>query len=65
MDEDLKKEIIELIKQYQGNDSIDIGNSKTGNVKVFLDFDKIEEAEKKVKAAIKLLRRNRDVVLNR
>ena len=64
MDEDLKKEILELIKETQHLDSIDIGNSKTGIVKVYVDFDKKEEAEKKLKTAIQMLKENRDEVLN-
>jgi hypothetical protein len=64
MDEDLKKEILELIKETQRLDSIDIGNSKTGIVKVYVDFDKKEEAEKKLKIAIELLKANRNEVLN-
>lgn len=63
MDEDLKKEIIELIKETQHLDSVDIGNSKTGIVKVFVDFDKKEEAEKKLKTAIEILKANRNEVL--
>ncbi len=64
MDEDLKKEIIELIKEAQHLDSCDIGNSKTGIVKVFVDFDKKEEAEKKIKTAIEILKANRKEVLD-
>ena len=63
MDAELKKEIIDLIKSMQNQDSIEIGNSKTGVVKVYCDFSDVENAEYKLNNAITVLKSNRDKVL--
>ena len=63
MEERLKQEIIELIKSLQNQDSIEIGNSKTGTVKVYCNFEKPLEAEMKIKTAIRQLKENREAVL--
>lgn len=64
MDEKLKNEIINLIKEYQFQDSIEIGNSKTGVVKVYVDFNNLVKAEEKIINAIVLLRQHRKDVLD-
>jgi hypothetical protein len=64
LDEDLKKEIKELLKELSIQDSIDIGNSKTGILKVYCNFNNPTEAEEKLKVAIKILRNNRKAVLD-
>ncbi len=70
MDKELQKEIEELIKglQFQDKglqfqDSVEIGNSKTGVVKVYCNFSNKEEAEAKLKNAIAVLKGNRAEVL--
>ena len=64
MNEELKKEILELLNELRQQDSIEIGNAKTGVVKVYFNGEKPEEAQKKLTDAIKLLRENRGKVLN-
>ena len=59
MDEKLKQEIIELIKQFDNKDSIEIGNTKSGVIKVYCDFTKPEEAKVKVVNAVTLLKEQR------
>ena len=63
MEEELKKEIEELIKESRQQDSIEIGNSKTGSIKVYFNAENKEEAEKKIITAIELLLKNRDKIL--
>ena len=63
MDATLKQEIIDLIKSMQQQDSIEIGNSKTGVIKVYCDFSKPIEAEIKINEAITILKSKRDQVL--
>jgi hypothetical protein len=63
MEENLKKEIIELLKELNHQDSIEIGNSKTGTIKVYVDFSRKEEAEARLKNAIEVLKNNRAEVL--
>lgn len=63
MNDELKKEIQELIKENLFQDSIEIGNSKTGSIKVYVNFNNKEEAEVKVKNAILVLKENRESVL--
>ena len=63
MEENLKNEIIELIKENSRPDSIEIGNSKTGSIKVYVNFDKKKEAEIKVSNAIGVLKAKRGDVL--
>jgi len=62
VEDNLKKEIIELIRAMQSQDSIEIGNSKTGVVKVYCDFSKPSEAEAKLTDAIKILKTKRSEV---
>jgi len=59
MEEKLKQEILELLKTHGFQDSVSIGNSKTGEVKVYCDFSNVEEAEKKLLNAIGLLKKHR------
>ena len=63
MDATLKKEIIELILEELQQDSITIGNSKTGEVKVYVNFDNPGAAENKILNAITILKNNRAKVL--
>ena len=62
MEENLKNEIIELIKENSRLDSIEIGNSKTGSIKVYVNFDKDEEAAAKIQKAINVLKAKRGEV---
>jgi allophanate hydrolase subunit 1 len=64
MDDKLKLEIVALIKELQQQDSIEIGNSKTGVIKVYVDFEKTELANKKILNAILLLQEHRQKVLS-
>lgn len=63
MEAELKKEIIELIRSLQNQDSVEIGNSKTGVIKVYCDFNDVEAAEYKLNNAIGVLMSNRTKVL--
>ena len=63
MDATLKQEIVSLIKEMQQSDSIEIGNSKTGVIKVYCDFSRYEEASAKLEQAISLLKAKREQVL--
>lgn len=63
MDENLKKEIVELMREIQNQDSIEIGNSKTGVIKVYVNFDDPLSAERKLSDAITLLQNKRKEVL--
>jgi hypothetical protein len=63
MDENLKKEIVELMRELQNQDSIEIGNSQTGVIKVYCNFDDPLSAERKLSDAITLLQNKRKEVL--
>ena len=63
MDDKLKQEIVDLIKSLQNQDSIEIGNSKTGVVKVYCDFSKPIEAGIKIQEAINILKTKREQIL--
>ena len=63
LSEEMKKEIIELLKELNNKDSIEIGNSKTGSIKVYVNFDEPEKAERKIKKAIQILKEKRAEVL--
>lgn len=63
MDDKLKQEIIDLIKDLTNQDSIEIGNSKTGVIKVYCNFDDPDGALMKVDNAITLLKAKRKEVL--
>ncbi len=63
MEETLKQEIVALIKENTFQDSISIGNSKTGEVKVYVDFNRKEDAETKLNKAIALLKAHRAEIL--
>ena len=52
MEENLKNEIIELIKENSRPDSIELGDTKNGKIKVYLNVAKL-------KKAIKILKDNR------
>lgn len=54
---------MDLIKSMQQQDSIEIGNSKTGVIKVYVNFDDPLSAERKLSAAITLLQNKRKEVL--
>jgi hypothetical protein len=64
MDAELKKEIVELIKEMQNQDSIEIGNSKTGVIKIYCNFEKATDAQDKLTKAIALLKQNRAEVFD-
>jgi len=59
MEENLKNEIIELIKENSRPDSIELGDTKNGKIKVYLNFDNETESVAKLKKAIKILKDNR------
>ena len=63
LDKDFEKQIIDLVKSMQSQDSIEIGNAKTGVVKVYCDFSRPSEAEAKLTDAIKILKTKRSEVL--
>ena len=63
MNDEEINEIKQLIKELLTTDSIEIGNSKTGTIKCYVNFDKPVEAGKKLCNAIKLLKENRKEVL--
>ncbi len=65
MEENLKNEIIELIKELNNKDSIEIGNSKTGSIKVYVNFEDKEKAKQKILNAVELLKDNRNAVFNK
>ncbi len=64
MDTELKKEIIDLIQSMNNQDSIEIGNSKTGVIKVYCNFENKEETIKKIENAIFVLKLKRGEVFN-
>ena len=59
MEENLKNEIVELIKENSRPDSIELGDTKNGKIKVYLNFDNETESVAKLKKAIKILKDNR------
>lgn len=59
MDEKLKQEIVDLIKEHENKDSLEIGNSKTGVIKIYCDFSKPVDAEQKIKQGIAFLKEHR------
>jgi len=63
MDDKLKQEITDLIKSMQNQDSIEIGNSKTGVIKVYCNFDDPDTAGEKVDNAVHLLLVKRKEIL--
>lgn len=63
MDATLKQEIVDLIKSMQQVDSIEIGNSKTGVIKIYCDFNNPLAAERKISDAIDVLLKKRTEVL--
>jgi len=65
MDSELRKEIEELIKELRQQDSIEIGNSKTGTIKVYGDASNPEEFEKKLTSQIEILKKHREEVLGK
>jgi len=62
LDNQLKNEIVDLIKSVNNQDSIEIGNSKTGVIKVYCNFENKEEAIKKIENAIFALKLKRGEV---
>ena len=63
MDEKLKQEIIDLMRELQQADSIEIGNSKTGVIKVYVNFDELAPACQKIDNAISVLKSKRKEIL--
>jgi hypothetical protein len=60
MEEELKKEIIELIKSMENKDSIEIGTpAKGGALKVYGNLDDKEEFEKKLERGVRLTKKFR------
>lgn len=59
----LKAIIRETILEMQQQDSIEIGNSKSGILKVYFNALKTEEAEQKIKNAKELLLKHRKEIL--
>lgn len=59
MEESLKAEIQELLKELQFQDSIEIGDSK-GRIKVYVNFANEEQASEKVSAAIRVLKNKKE-----
>lgn len=63
MDELLKEEIIKLIKDNEEKDSIEIGTpGKSGVIKVYCNFSKLEETKTKIDNAIIILKEKRELV---
>jgi hypothetical protein len=62
LDKDFEKQIIDLVKSMNNQDSIEIGNSKTGVIKVYCNFENKEEAIKKIENAIFALKLKRGEV---
>ena len=62
MDENLKKEITELINGLQFQDSIELGNAG-GRIKVYVNFDDKASAETKIGNAIGVLKAKKLEVL--
>ena len=55
MEEKLKEEITELVRDMQSPDSIELGDSK-GRIKVYVNFARKQEAKDKISNAIKILK---------
>jgi hypothetical protein len=56
MEEELKQEIIQLIKDSEEKDSLEWGTpGKTGCLKVYGNLNKEDEFKKKIETGIKLL----------
>jgi hypothetical protein len=64
MDNTLKNEITDLIKSMNNQDSIEIGNAKTGVIKVYCNFENKEETISKIENAIFVLKLKRGEVFN-
>jgi len=62
VDSDLRKEIVELIQSLVSQDSIEIGNAKTGSIKVYVNFEDKEKALTKIENAISVLKLKRGEV---
>ena len=62
MNDELKKEITELIRDLQSPDSIELGDSK-GRIKVYVNFGNETEAKAKIETAIKLLKEKKEEAL--
>lgn len=62
MEDKLKEEITELIRDLQSPDSIELGDSK-GRIKVYVNFAKEEEAKTKISSAITILKEKKAEVL--
>jgi len=62
MEEKLKEEIIELIRDTQVPDSIELGDAK-GRIKVYINFAKKDEAKTKIGNAIEILKEKKKEVL--
>jgi len=62
MEEKLKGEITELIRDLQSLDSIELGDAK-GRIKVYVNFGNEKEAKEKIETAIKLLKEKKEEVL--
>jgi len=63
MNDNEKQEIIELIKELRTPDSIEIGNSKTGTIKCYVDFHSLVIAEEQLESAVELLKESIKEVL--
>lgn len=61
MNEELKKEIVELIKELNYQDSIELGSPK-GRIKVYVNFDDEKKANEKISKAIKILISQREAI---
>lgn len=64
MDNELKREIMELMEELRQQDSIEIGNSKTGVLKIYFNAAKPAEARQKIVAAKELFFFAREGILN-
>ncbi len=63
MDEKLKQEIEELLRSLQLQDSIEIGNSKTGIMKVYFNANNVEDAKRRLENVKSLLLETRKGIL--
>lgn len=61
--EEIKEMIREVMDELDRKDSIEIGNSKTGAVKVYFNAEDQEDARKRLGNAIELLKEKRKDVL--
>lgn len=63
LSDDVRGEILELLKGALLQDSIEVGSAgKSGIVKCYFNADKPEEAEARIKGAVALLVKHRDSV---